>query len=117
LAPARHGHIGRDVLVRTLYAIHTSEQTALLGALLATLLGVVLGGYAAYRAGWLDAVVMRVADLLIASPALMLLFAVYVFLEPVTVRKATLVLTLYLWTFVAPPGRSSSPRRRSWARS
>jgi peptide/nickel transport system permease protein len=94
-------NIGRDVLVRTLYAIHTSEQTALLGALLATLLGVVLGGYAGYRGGWLDVVVMRVADLLTAFPALMLLFAAYVFLEPVTVRKATLVLTLYLWTFVA----------------
>jgi peptide/nickel transport system permease protein len=94
-------NIGRDVLVRTLYAIHTSEQTALLGALLATLLGVTLGGYAGYRGGWLDALVMRIADLVTAFPALMLLFAAYVFLEPVTVRKAALILTLYLWTFVA----------------
>jgi ABC-type dipeptide/oligopeptide/nickel transport system permease subunit len=94
-------NIGRDVLVRTLYAIHTSEQTALLGALLATLLGVALGGYAGYRGGWLDALVMRVADLVTAFPALMLLFAAYVFLEPVTVQKAAVILTLYLWTFVA----------------
>jgi peptide/nickel transport system permease protein len=94
-------NIGRDVLVRTLYAIHTSEQTALLGALLATLLGVTLGGYAGYHGGWLDALIMRIADLVTAFPALMLLFAAYVFLEPVTVRKAALILTLYLWTFVA----------------
>lgn len=94
-------NIGRDVLVRTLYALHTSEQSALLAALLATVLGVAVGGIAGYRGGRLDAVIMRVADLIGVFPALMLLLAAYVFLEPVTVAKATLVLALYLWIPVA----------------
>jgi ABC-type dipeptide/oligopeptide/nickel transport system permease subunit len=94
-------NIGRDVLVRTLYALHTSEQAALLAALLATLLGVVCGGLAGYRGGWPDALIMRVADLVGTFPALMLLLAAYVFLQPVTIGKATVVFTLYLWIPVA----------------
>jgi peptide/nickel transport system permease protein len=94
-------NIGRDTLVRTLYGIHGSEQAALLAAVLATLLGLAIGGLAGYRGGWLDALLMRVADLITAFPALMLLFAAYIFLEPVSVRTATAIFTLYLWTFAA----------------
>jgi ABC-type dipeptide/oligopeptide/nickel transport system permease subunit len=94
-------NIGRDVLVRTLYALHTSEQAALLAALLATLLGVACGGLAGYRGGWPDVLIMRLADLIGTFPALMLLLAAYVFLQPVTIGKATVVFTLYLWIPVA----------------
>jgi ABC-type dipeptide/oligopeptide/nickel transport system permease subunit len=94
-------NIGRDVLVRTLYGIHTSEQAALLAALVATLLGLAVGCLAGYAGGWLDALLMRLADLVTAFPALMLLYAAYIFLEPVTIRKATIIFSLYLWTYVA----------------
>ncbi len=94
-------NIGRDVLVRTLYALHTSEQSALLAALVATLLGVAVGAVAGYRGGWPDALIMRIVDLFGVFPALMLLLVAYVFLEPVTTLKATLALALYLWIPVA----------------
>jgi peptide/nickel transport system permease protein len=94
-------NIGRDVLVRTLYAIQASERAALLAAVLATLLGLAVGGLAGYRGGWLDALLMRAADLITAFPALMLLFAAYIFFEPVGVGTATIIFTLYLWTFAA----------------
>jgi len=100
-------NIGCDVLVRSLYALHTSEQAALLAALLATLLGVAVGGLAGYWGGWPDALIMRIADLVGTFPALMLLLAAYVFLQPVTVGKATLVFTLYLWIPVARIVRAS----------
>jgi peptide/nickel transport system permease protein len=99
-------NIGRDVLVRTLYGIHTSEQSALLAALLATLLGVAVGGLAGFKGGWLDAGLMRIADLFTAFPALMLLYTAYIllyqlFLKPVTIRTTTILFSLYLWTYVA----------------
>lgn len=94
-------NIGRDVLVRTLYGIHTSEQAALLAGLLATLLGIAVGALAGYLGGWLDALLMRLADLVTAFPTLMVLYAAFIFLEPVTIRTATVIFTLYLWTFVA----------------
>lgn len=94
-------NIGRDTLVRVLYGLHTTEQAALLAAACATVLGVMIGGIAGARGGWFDVIVMRVCDLITAFPALLLLYAAYVFLEPVTIWTATTILTLYLWAPVA----------------
>lgn len=100
-------NIGRDVLVRTLYALHTSEETALLATLLALAIGVAAGALAGFYGGWLDAAIMRLGDLVGTFPVLMLLLVAYVFLEPVTVTKATLVIALCLWIPVARTVRAS----------
>jgi peptide/nickel transport system permease protein len=94
-------NIGRDVLVRTLYGLHVSEQAALAAALLATLLGIATGALAGYAGGWLDATLMRVADLITAFPAIVVLLAAFVFLTPVTTGKTTIIFALYMWTSVA----------------
>ncbi len=93
--------IGQDVLLRTVYGVHQSEQSAVYASLLATALGVTIGGVAAYRGGAVDALLMRLADVLSVYPALMLLLAAYIFFEPVTVGKATTILALYLWIPIA----------------
>jgi peptide/nickel transport system permease protein len=100
-------NIGRDVLVRALYGLHTSELDAIFASLIATLIGVVVGGIAGYRGGWVDAALMRVADMLGIFPALMLLLVAYVFFQPVTVPKATAILAAYLWVTVARTVRAS----------
>jgi len=100
-------NIGRDVLVRTLYALHTSEETALLATLLALAIGVAAGALAGFYGGWLDAAIMRFGDLVGTFPVLMLLLVAYVFLEPVTVTRATLVIALCLWIPVARTVRAS----------
>jgi peptide/nickel transport system permease protein len=94
-------NIGRDVLIRTLWGLHASEQSALLATLIATVLGVTVGAVAGYRGGWLDTVLMRFADVLGIFPAMLMLVAVYSYLTPVTVMKATFVLAAYLWIPVA----------------
>ena len=99
-------NIGRDTLVRTLYGLRTSTQTALFAAFAGTMLGVAVGGLAGSRGGWLDAGLMRVADLLSAFPVLMLLYAAYVlnyegFHHALSVRWYTLLFALTLWTVVA----------------
>ena len=93
--------IGQDVLLRTIYGVHQSEQSAIYASVLATVLGVAIGGLAAYRGGAVDALLMRLADVLSVYPALLLLLAAYVFFSPVTVMKATTILALYLWIPVA----------------
>jgi peptide/nickel transport system permease protein len=94
-------NIGRDMLVRTLWGLHDTEQAALLGALFATLLGVAFGGLAGMYGGWLDAMLMRFVDLVTAFPAILLMIGAFFFLSPLTVWKATAIFTLYLWTSVA----------------
>ncbi len=93
--------IGRDVLIRTLVGLHTSEQSAVFATVLATLIGVAVGGLAGFRGGSSDALLMRFADMLSFFPALLLLLAAYAYFAPVTVYKATLILACYLWIPVA----------------
>jgi ABC-type dipeptide/oligopeptide/nickel transport system permease subunit len=69
-------------------------------------IGVAVGGLAGSRGGWLDAGLMRIADLLSAFPVLMLLYAAYVliyegFHHALSVRWYTLLFALTLWTVVA----------------
>ncbi len=93
--------VGRNVLLRTLWGLHTSEQSAVYGTLLATAIGVAIGGIAGYRGGWADALLMRIGDVLGVFPALMLLLMAYTYFFPVTVFKATVLLACYLWIPVA----------------
>jgi peptide/nickel transport system permease protein len=93
--------IGENLLVRTLYGLHTSEITALAATAMATIVGVTLGSLAGYRGGWLDIVVMRISDLLGVFPLLVVFLAVYTYFTPVTAWKATFALTIFLWIPVA----------------
>jgi peptide/nickel transport system permease protein len=93
--------IGENLLVRTLYGLHTSEITALAATAMATLLGVALGSIAGYRGGWLDIVIMRLSDVLGVFPLLVVFLAVYAYFTPVTAWKATFALTVFLWIPVA----------------
>lgn len=105
--PTIHGHllgtdnIGRDVLARVLWGIHSSEQTAIVGGVAATALATLAGLTAGYFGGWLDAVVTRVADLVTGFPVIVVLIAVFVWLRPVTIWDATLVFALAMWPFGA----------------
>ena len=94
-------NLGRDELVRTLYGLHTSEQSALLATLIASFLGIALGGIAGYRGGWADALIMRFGDVFGIFPAIVLLLVAYTYFFPVTVGKATIIFALYLWIPVA----------------
>lgn len=105
--------IGREVLVRTLYGLNTSEQSALFATLLATVIGVAVGGFAGYRGGSSDAALMRFADIFGIFPALLLLLAAYTYFSPVTVPKATIILACYLWVPVARVVRAEIVSLRS----
>jgi peptide/nickel transport system permease protein len=65
--------LGRDVLLRLLHGARVSLTVGLAAALVATTIGTAVGLLAAWRGGWMDAVLMRVADGILALPALPLL--------------------------------------------
>ena len=107
--------VGRDTLLRTLYGLHTSEQSALFGALLATAIGVAIGGISGYRGGRVDALLMRLGDMFGVFPALLLLLMAYTYFFPVTVLKATIILACYLWIPVARVVRAEMASLRARA--
>jgi peptide/nickel transport system permease protein len=75
---------GRDQLSRFLSGGQISLLAGFLGAGLTLLIGLFLGALAGYYGGWIDEVLMRVAELFLALPWLYLLFALRAFL-PLTV--------------------------------
>lgn len=94
-------NIGRDVVARTLWGLHYSEQTALVGAAIAALIATAVGAVAGFYGGIMDAVLIRLADLVAGIPVLVLMIAAFVYLEPVTVWGATLVFAFSMWTLAA----------------
>lgn len=73
---------GRDVLTRVLYGARISLLVGLVSQTVAALLGVTLGLIAGYYGKWVDALVMRFADITLAFPTLLLLIAVAAAVRP-----------------------------------
>ena len=65
--------LGRDVFVRMLYGGQVSLLVGAVTAIAAAVIGTMVGLAAAYRGGWLDALLMRFTDAVIALPFLPLL--------------------------------------------
>lgn len=67
--------LGRDMLSRVIYGARTSLIVSILGTLLAAVSGVTVGLIAGYYGDWIDDTLMRVADIMLAFPSLVLAIA------------------------------------------
>jgi peptide/nickel transport system permease protein len=75
---------GRDILSRILYGSRVSLQIGFVAVGIAASTGVVLGMLAGYFGGWLDNVLMRSMDVLLAFPAILLAVTIMALLGPST---------------------------------
>jgi peptide/nickel transport system permease protein len=67
------GPLGRDMFERLLIGGRVSIEVAFGASMLATLIGLILGGLAGYFGGWADASISRLTDFVMAFPLLLLL--------------------------------------------
>ncbi|MFG6195251.1 ABC transporter permease [Nonomuraea sp. JJY05] len=93
---------GRDILARIAYGARVSLLIAVSATALTTLLGVVLGMLAGFYQGWVDQVICRVMDFLMAFPALIFMIAILSSL-PQGNRPVLLVLVIsfFGWPYLA----------------
>lgn len=73
---------GRDILTRVLFGARLSLAVGLVSQSVASLLGLVLGLLAGYYGRWIDGVLMRLADVTLAFPSLLLLIAIAAAVTP-----------------------------------
>ena len=74
--PLGTDNLGRCLLSRLLYGARVSLAAATAASLLVLLIGVSVGAIAGYAGGWVDMAIMRVVDLLLAFPLLILALAI-----------------------------------------
>ena len=75
-------NLGRDILTRTIYAARIDLVVGLTTTYVPLVLGVLLGLAAGYRGGWLETVVMRAVDVVVAFPFIVLVIAVIAIVGP-----------------------------------
>ncbi|MGV9802423.1 ABC transporter permease [Mycobacterium sp. NPDC003449] len=99
-------NLGRDVLSRLIYGARISLFVGLAVALISGTIGALIGIVAGYRGGWADRVLMRLADVQLAFPAILLALAVVAFLGN-GLWVVIVVLGVTNWVSYARVARSS----------
>lgn len=88
--------IGRDILTRSIFGYRVSLLLGLVVLGIAVPVGVLLGLLAGYLGGWWESIIMRITDVFIAIPPLVLALAIMGFLQP-TLWNAMLAMSAMWW--------------------
>ena len=92
--------VGRDLLSRLLYGARVSLAVGVLANILAVTIGTLVGAAAGYLRGWVEIVLMRATDIMMAFPTLLLAMALVAILKP-SVGIIIAVIGLVYWTWIA----------------
>jgi peptide/nickel transport system permease protein len=117
LAPPSADHLlgqdklGRDILARVIYGTRVSLAVGVVTVLVSLLIGTVIGAVAGFAGGWIDELVMRGVDVLLAFPGLLLAIALTGVLGP-SLRNVVIALCLIGWTGFARLARGEVARLR-----
>jgi peptide/nickel transport system permease protein len=105
LGPSAHhllgtDQLGRDTWTRLLYGLRLDLRIALIAVLFPFCLGTVLGCLAGYFGGWVDVVIMRLVDIVVAFPFYVLVIALVFVLGP-GARSIYIAITVVGWVSYA----------------
>jgi peptide/nickel transport system permease protein len=95
--------VGRDVFARALYGARVSLGIGALAVAGAALLGLLVGGLAGARGGWVESAVMRAADLAAVLPAIYVVVALRAALPLVLPASTIIVLVIAILAVVGTP--------------
>ncbi|AJZ89619.1 peptide ABC transporter permease [Klebsiella michiganensis] len=99
--------LGRDLLSRILAGTRLSLMVVLLAAAIAAVIGTLLGMLAGYIGGWLDAVIMRLMDIQLAVPFILLILLVMA-LFGTSLENIILIMGVTSWAIYARVARAKT---------
>lgn len=97
--------LGRDLLSRVIYGSRSSLGSTVIMVGIIFVIGTTLGLVAGFFGGWIDTIIMRIADMMISFPGLVLAIAIAGVLGPNLVN-AVIAITAVSWTKYARLSRS-----------
>lgn len=92
--------LGRDVFTRALWGARVSLPVAAIVIAAAVLLGTIVGAVAGFFGGWVDTALMRLVDITMAFPPILLAMAITASLGP-SIRNAVIAMALVWWPIYA----------------
>lgn len=94
-------NLGFDIIGRLMIGGQTSLEVGVAAALIATTFGVLWGAISGFFGGWVDAMMMRLVDVVLAIPSLFLLLFLAVAFAPVNIPILILVVACVAWLIPA----------------
>ena len=88
--------VGRDILSRVVYGARITLPLSIMLVILAMIVGTIVGAIAGYFGGWVDATLMRLTDVVLAFPGIILAMAVAAALGA-ELRNAVFAVVLVAW--------------------
>ena len=101
--------LGRDVAARMIHGTAVSVKVGLVSMGIAGVIGVVLGGLAGYRGGWVDFIISRVIETVMCFPVFFMILSILVWFEP-SIINVMIVIGLTRWTGIARYSRGEFMR-------
>ncbi len=93
-------YAGRDVLSRMIWGTRVSMSVGFVAVGIAVFIGIIIGSLAGYYGGWVDAVLLRLIEVIKCFPVFILILSLIAFL-PQSIYNIMIVLGLVMWTGVA----------------
>ena len=91
---------GRDILSRLMYAARISLSVGVVAVGIYVIIGTTLGGLAGYFGGWVDGIIMRLADMVLSFPSIIVIITIVSILGP-SILNVMLVIGLMGWPPIA----------------
>lgn len=92
--------LGRDLFTRALYGGRVSLLVGFSSMIISVIIGTFVGTMSGYMGGMVDTILMRIVDIFLSVPSLLLIIVFYSFVQP-NMLTLIMMLSMFSWTNVA----------------